>query len=122
MMPFQWLLSVVLCIVIGRILWRIITQPENRPRLALWGILWVLALAVILLPGTSIPLARLLGIGRGVDLAIYCALLLVFYLVYLLWLRVHDLEVRQARVVRALALREMHGVIEEESHWGEKPR
>ncbi len=50
-----------------------------------WALLWLLAGVALLRPGMTVWLAQRLGIGRGADLVLYCAVIttmLGFFMVY----------------------------------------
>lgn len=70
----------------------------------LWGLLWVIAAVLIVWPGTTSFLAAQLGIGRGVDLVIYVALILNVYLIFKLYIRIEKQEKTFTDLVRKLAL------------------
>ena len=44
-----------------------------------WILLWVGALGVVLLPNSTSKIAATFGVGRGVDLIIYCAIAAIFF-------------------------------------------
>jgi small membrane protein len=75
--------------------------------LGLWLLFWAAVFVVALLPDTTNLLARWLGVGRGVDTAMYLSLLLIFYLLFRSFAKIEDLDRQLTRVVRANALREM---------------
>jgi hypothetical protein len=75
--------------------------------LGLWLLFWVAVFVVALLPDTTNLLARWLGVGRGVDTAMYLSLLVIFYLLFRSFAKIEDLDRQLTRVVRASALREM---------------
>jgi len=75
--------------------------------LALWLLFWGCVVVVALLPNTTNLLATWLGVGRGVDTAMYLAILMSFYLLYRCFAKIEDLDRQLTRVVRANALREM---------------
>jgi hypothetical protein len=52
-------------------------------------------------------LARWLGVGRGVDTAMYLSILTVFYLIFRSFAKIEDLDRQITKIVRANALREM---------------
>ena len=58
-------------------------------------------------PNTTDLIARKLGVGRGVDIAMYLSILTIFYLLFRSFAKVEDLDRQLTRVVRANALREM---------------
>jgi hypothetical protein len=61
--------------------------------LFLWLVFWIAA--------------QWLGVGRGVDTAMYLSLLVIFYLLFRAFGKMEDLDRQLTRVVRANALREM---------------
>ncbi|HVW84551.1 MAG TPA: DUF2304 domain-containing protein [Bryobacteraceae bacterium] len=78
-------------------------------RTKLWDRLLVLALALsgtwlILRPNHATSLAHFLGVGRGVDLIIYLALVSLGFVVLLLFSEIRDLESRLVRLSRASAM------------------
>ena len=75
--------------------------------LGLWLVFWVSVIVVAWLPDTTNLLARWLGVGRGVDTAMYLSLLVIFYLLFRSFAKIEDLDRQITRIVRANALREM---------------
>ena len=72
-----------------------------------WSLFWAAVVVVAVRPETTAAVARLFGVGRGADLAIYVALVLVFFLVFRLFARIEDLERQLTRFVRAQALKDL---------------
>jgi len=70
----------------------------------LWVMVWLIAGVVVLLPQTTDIAARLVGVGRGVDVVIYLALVLLFYLVFRLYARQETIEREITKLVRNIAL------------------
>jgi len=75
--------------------------------LGLWLLFWSGVIVVAWLPDTTNLLARWLGVGRGVDTAMYLSILVVFYLLFRSFAKIEDLDRQLTRIVRANALREM---------------
>jgi Uncharacterized conserved protein len=75
--------------------------------LGLWLLFWVCVVVVAVHPETTNLLANWLGVGRGVDTAMYLSILMSFYLLYRSFAKIEDLDRQLTRVVRANALREM---------------
>ncbi len=75
--------------------------------LVLWLLFWAAVVVVVWLPDTTNLLARWLGVGRGVDTAMYLSILAIFYLLFRSFAKVEDLDRQLTRIVRANALREM---------------
>jgi hypothetical protein len=70
---------------------------------AVWFCFWIGIAIVTAYPKILNWAAMWMGVGRGVDVAIYAALLLILYLVYRLLWRVNNLEKKQNELIRQLA-------------------
>ncbi len=73
--------------------------------LVLWLIFWLLAAIVVISPEVTTRLANLVGIGRGSDLAVYLAVLGLYYLMFRLMVRIEKMERDISKIVEELALR-----------------
>jgi hypothetical protein len=77
--------------------------------LGMWLLFWVCVVVVAVHPDTTGLFARWLGVGRGVDIAMYLSILMIFYLLFRSFAKIEDLDRQLTRVVRADALRELEG-------------
>lgn len=77
--------------------------------LLLWFFFWLGVVIVALRPGVSSALAHVFGVGRGADMVIYLALMVLFFLVFRMFGKIEDLERQITRVVRAAALEKLDG-------------
>ncbi len=68
-----------------------------------WIILWLIAIVVIALPNTAGYLSNELGIGRPVDLIVYVAIVLLFYLNFRIYIALDGVEQKITKVVREVA-------------------
>jgi small membrane protein len=106
-MLIQLILAVVLLLALG-ITWKRARQAVISFQEALaWSVLWIAAGIVVLLPDTTSILARLVGVGRGADLAMYAAVTLLFVLVFKLFLSLDRMERRLTELVQRDALRDL---------------
>jgi len=92
---------------ISRVLIRYRRGNMRMVDLGLWLVFWAGVIVVAWLPDTTNLLARWLGVGRGVDTAMYLSILVVFYLLFRSFTKIEDLDRQLTRIVRANALREM---------------
>ena len=70
----------------------------------IWTSVWGGLIFLAVLPGTVTFFASLLGIGRGVDVAIYFSIILLFYMVFLLFSKLDKQKEDITRLVRAMAI------------------
>lgn len=102
------ILQIIVSIFVASNLWRIYKQLKSQ-KLTLgsfwgWLILWLLVLVVFWLPDSTGYLAQFLGITRGADLMIYLSVLLIFYLLFKIFVRLNKIEESITKVVRREAL------------------
>lgn len=106
-MLIQIILTIILLAALV-VTWRRMRQGVISWReAALWSVLWVAASVVIVLPETTSIIARMVGIGRGVDLAIYASVTLLFVLVFKIFLSLDKIERNLTDMVRKDALRDI---------------
>jgi len=69
-----------------------------------WGIFWVVAGIAVWVPNFLTLLANILGIGRGADLVLYVSVVVVFYLIFRIYVRIEKMERNITKVVRDKAI------------------
>jgi len=107
MQAIQVVLTCFAVFAVSRVLIRYRRGGLRLLHLALWLLFWAVVIVVAVHPTTTDRLANLLGVGRGVDTAMYLSLLLIFYLLFRSFAKIEDMDRQLTRVVRANALREM---------------
>lgn len=71
-----------------------------------WIILWLIIGIVFWLPQTTSFLANIFGIGRGVDLVIYTSIILIFYLLFRIFVRIDKQQQEITKIVRSLSIKD----------------
>ncbi len=69
-----------------------------------WVIVWLAVLTVVFRPEITNVFANYLGIERGIDVVIYLGILLLFYLMFRLYVKIDVLEKNITKVVRKEAI------------------
>ena len=72
-----------------------------------WLFIWVAAIIAIFYPEETTRLARLLGIGRGVDVILYVSIAILFYLVFRLHVYLEDIRTQISSLIREIAIKEV---------------
>lgn len=87
---------------------RTILQFKNGAVTRMWLLFWILFWAgagtVAALPQTADAVARLVGVGRGADVVIYLSLVVIFYLIFRLYVKIEQVEGEITRLVRKLSM------------------
>lgn len=105
-LPFQILITAIVFNFIVRVI-----NKKNEGILKLgefigWNLLWLFILIVLWWPGTLSLAASLVGIGRGVDLAIYLAMILLFFMVFRLYVKIDRQQQEITVLTRKIAIDE----------------
>ncbi len=100
LMGSQIILSVVILFILFKTWHSYKTKQISKSFSFLWVLIWVIGLFVIFYPGLLSKVANLLNIGRGVDFALYVSIILLFYLVYKVNLKIEKLNRDLTKVVR----------------------
>lgn len=85
-------------------LWRVIAKyrrSELKPtEFAMWLVFWLAVGVAFFTPESLTKIANLLGIGRGADLVLYVAVVVVFYLMFRIFVRLEKMEKNITKIVR----------------------
>lgn len=69
-----------------------------------WILIWILAIVAVIKPDLTQKIANELGIGRGVDAAIYISIVLLFYLNFRSNVSVENLRHEITKLTREIAI------------------
>jgi hypothetical protein len=105
-MIFQIILVLFALFAIGRTLAQYRKRMVSLHWFLLWNGLWVLVMVVALWPRTADLVAKLVGVERGADLALYLAVVVLSYLVFRLFVRQQETERSITKLVRKIALQD----------------
>jgi len=106
MLAFQ-IIVIIFCLYAAFRVWQKVRAKSLGVRWgAFWLVFWLGVGIVVALPWTTSLLAARLGVTRGVDLVIYVSVIVLFYLVFRLTLKIEKLEGNITKIVREVALSE----------------
>ncbi len=100
----------ILGICVAVFLWIKAIQKFKQKRMPLsefiiWSSVWVGMIVVGFLPITVSFIAKWFGIGRGIDVAVYLSIIVLFYLVFVLFSKIDKQREEITRLVREIALK-----------------
>ena len=72
-----------------------------------WLFIWISVLIVVWLPNLTFDLAHILGIERGIDSVVYISIVIMFYLIFKLLVRMEKLENHITALVRKESLKDL---------------
>ncbi|OIO49957.1 MAG: hypothetical protein CO042_01795 [Parcubacteria group bacterium CG_4_9_14_0_2_um_filter_41_8] len=76
----------------------------------LWGVLWLGVGIVVLYPSLADKIASYVGLqtATGIDLVVYLAVGLAFYLIFRLFVHIERIERDITKIIRQVALKDEH--------------
>jgi len=104
LLPIQILLSLFLLFALSRAYLRFRDRAIGFGQFLFWCGLWLLALFTIYYPDFTNYWAKVLGIGRGVDVILYVSIIILFYLVFRVHVLMENVQHDISRLVREIAL------------------
>ena len=104
MNAFQYIVLILLAVLLALTV-RGTTRGQMRKRIALfWILVWGVSGITLAWPQTTIMAARAVGIGRGTDLVMYCAVLAMLVGFFYVYTRFRRLDRQITLLVRKLAI------------------
>lgn len=106
-LPIQIMLLVFVLFAASRAVLQFRGGSIRFGALTFWLMVWVVALIAIFYPEQTTRLARILGIGRGVDVVVYASIAILFYLVFRLHVYIENIRTEISRLIREVAIKEV---------------
>jgi len=104
--PFQTILLVCIAALLVASVVALIRGWTGRREGFVWLAVCLLAGVAVLWPDSTSVVARALGIGRGADLVFYCAIVVLLFGVWMVYVRLRRLRHEITLLVRHIALLE----------------
>lgn len=72
----------------------------------LWAVLWLIIIIATISPKTTDIAANFLGVGRGYDLSVYISIIVLFYLMFRIMVKIDKMDRNITKIVREVAIKE----------------
>lgn len=99
-MLIQFILILVIVLIVFRLIYKLKIKDIGLGQFFGWLAVWLIAIFIIWYPEVTTYLATRVGIGRGVDLVIYVSIIVIFYLMFKLLLKIEKIEKQITQIVR----------------------
>ena len=70
-----------------------------------WILIWGAVIVISIIPSVISPISNIFGIARGMDLIVYLSIIILFYLIFRLYVKLESVEKEITLVVRRIALK-----------------
>ncbi len=105
-MLIQYFLSFLILLIIYRVVIKWKQGILASKDVVFWIGFWFVVGLIILLPDTTSFLAELVGVGRGADLIVYLSIVLIFYIIFQMTIKIEKIERNITKVVRTVAMKD----------------
>ncbi|MDP2692387.1 MAG: DUF2304 domain-containing protein [bacterium] len=103
---FQILFTLFALFAIGSVLNRKKAGQLSLRGSIFWAGFWLLTIIAVLWPNSTTVLANALGIGRGTDFVLYISIIVIFYLLFRLHIKIEGVSRDMTKIVRKNTLDE----------------
>ena len=103
--PIQVIVVIFLVFAFSRVWLRTREGTLGTGMFLFWTVIWIFAILAIINPNLTTEFANKIGVGRGVDAAIYISLLLLFYLNFRNNVQLENLRHEITKLTREIALK-----------------
>lgn len=102
-------LPIIVTLFVLVILFKLFKQKQNNKistiGFLIWFLLWLAVLVVFWQPESTNYLANFLGIGRGADLIVYLSIVIIFYLLFRVFVRLNKIDADITKLTREDAIK-----------------
>ena len=115
-MIIQFFIVIFAIFVLAKVILRFKVRDITGRELLAWIVFLLLVILAALWPQKTDVVARLVGVERGVDLLVYISVIVLFFVVFKVAVRLEKIDKQTTKVIRELALRQKFGVEEKPDH------
>ena len=101
----QVVLAGIIAIIIYKTLKSYLAKKFSLLFTIFWLGFWAVVLVALFMPGWLDLIAKPLGVTRGVDLAVYLSIVVLFYFVFLIYTHIMRIEEKVTKIVRQESIR-----------------
>lgn len=105
-MGIQILITLVSCYIIVKAFQNARKKNVSFSMAFVWSLFWIAMIVLVWQPQLTDTLAAYLRVGRGADAVFYLALVLIFYLLFKIFVRLEHMNTEITTLVREIAILE----------------
>ncbi|HBH46391.1 MAG: hypothetical protein A2445_04825 [Candidatus Jacksonbacteria bacterium RIFOXYC2_FULL_44_29] len=106
MSPIQIILIGIIAVIIVKILQKYKSSAISIREFFLWVAFWLIVAVLVIFPNATQTVANWVGITRGVDLIVYLSVIVLYFSLFYILVRLERLERDITKIVRKMALKE----------------
>lgn len=99
-MLIQLIIILFILFVFSRLVKKIKTGEITRKEFIGWVIFWLIVMAATISPPTTDIVANFFGVERGSNLAVYISIIVIFYLIFRIMVKLAEIDKNITKIVR----------------------
>ena len=103
------ILQIIVLIFVGVMVLKLLLDLRKNKislkKFSFWVVVWIALVIVVFIPGIIFFFAEVIGIERAKDLPIYVAIIILFYLLFRIGIKIEKIEQEMTKLVKNLALK-----------------
>ena len=104
--PIQIIIVIFAIFALTRAILRIKKKDIRPMEFVFWSMLWIAVIIAVFFPGLVSIVANFLGISTGMGFLVYISILLLFYLVFRIYVKLDYFDQRLSKLIRELSIKE----------------
>lgn len=104
-MIIKYLIIVFIIFVLWRTFLRFRSKDITGRELSIWTIFWVAVILSTLAPQKTDVVAKFLGVGRGADLLVYLSVIILFFVVFKIIVKLEKIDKDITKIIRSDSLK-----------------
>ncbi|MFH1072273.1 MAG: DUF2304 family protein [Nanoarchaeota archaeon] len=100
----QVLVLIFAVFALSRVILRMKSGNLSVREFIFWSLLWLLAILFFVFPDWTTSIALFFGIERGINLIVSVSIILLFYLIFRIYIKIESVEQEISEVVRQIAI------------------
>ena len=100
----QVLAIIIAVFAISRALFRLKKRKISLSAFMFWCVLWVAVVIVAFIPGVTAYFSDIFGVRRGIDFIVYLSIILLFYMIFRVYVKLENISQQITKITRELAI------------------
>lgn len=105
-MLIQIIILVFILFVLSRTILRFKKGDITLKELIGWFLFWLIVMAAVIWPKNTDVLAKLVGVSRGADLLVYLSIVVIFFVIFKIIVKLQKIDKEITKIVREVTLRD----------------
>ena len=104
MQPIQIITIIFALFALSRVILRSKEKKLTSNQFIIWIFIWISLVIFASFPSLLTQFAQISGIGRGIDILVYGGIILLFYFLFKLYIKIKGIDEKITKLTRVIAI------------------